>query len=60
VQVRGSRKFTYPQSLLLDVLATMVSNVCLNDVDRGRVKTCDFRMKLVENLRHSSSGTTDS
>jgi len=42
------------------VLATMVSNVCLNDLDRGRVKTCDFRMKLVENLRHSSSGTTDS
>lgn len=34
------------------------SNSCLDDVNRHRVESCDFRRKLAENLSHSSSGTS--
>lgn len=58
VAVKASRKLSYLQSLLCDILATTVSNSYLDYVNRHRVKPCDFRRKLAENLSHSSSGTS--
>lgn len=58
VEVKASRKLSYLQSLLRNILVTTVSNSCLDDVNGHRVEPCDFRRKLAANLSYSSSGTS--